>query len=465
MYMLKSFRFFILFVIFFGNVHSQGITFSESMARVYDASQSILIAEKQSERASVLRKEINAMWYPTLTATGSYTYMSNDIEVRQEYTSLLTPFNSFFDKNFITQELGNIIYNFLGDKTFTVKIQDQNWATADLVLLYPIFMGGKRLYAQAIGKELENIGVLGEEQARLSVFLSWVEVYYGYQLSRESVEVRKAKYESLKGHYNQVLQFQKNGVATDMDCLLTKVAMDEAEREWKEAENTSQALQYALCRMLGNDSLCGAVPLSPLFVCEHIPSKEWFLNLSSQSPVLAALQAKSVISEKNKNLAISDYFPNVAVFGKQTVASYNVSENLMPRTLVGVTATWNIFDGLARERRIKQRKLEIEVSESQHKEAERQLAVAISNAYYSLENAATTVKALDSTLVMTQELVRTREVAYKEGMATAADVVDAQTTNARISLLKLAAYYQYDLMLATLLSLCGETSYFEKWNK
>jgi outer membrane protein TolC len=66
---------------------------------------------------------------------------------------------------------------------------------------------------------------------------------------------------------------------------------------------------------------------------------------------------------------------------------------------------------------------------------------------------------------MTQELVRTREVAYKEGMATAADVVDAQTTNARISLLKLAAYYQYDLMLATLLSLCGETSYFEKWNK
>ena len=63
-----------------------------------------------------------------------------------------------------------------------------------------------------------------------------------------------------------------------------------------------------------------------------------------------------------------------------------------------------------------------------------------------------------------EELIRIRKVAYSEGMATASEVVDALLANSKVQLLQLSAYYQYDLMLATLLTLCGMPEYFEKWS-
>jgi outer membrane protein TolC len=131
---------------------------------------------------------------------------------------------------------------------------------------------------------------------------------------------------------------------------------------------------------------------------------------------------------------------------------------------VGASFVWNIFDGLQRERKIKQSKIDVAISNNQYTEAQKQLTTAIHKAYYELENAKESINTLGSTIAMTDELIRIRQAAYKEGMATTTEVIDAQTANAKAKLMLMAEYYRYDMMLATLVALCGIPQYFQEWS-
>lgn len=443
---------------------SQDISFSESLNQVYTNSNVLRIAENERTKAKSIHQSLNSSWFPTIATTGSYTWMSDKIEVTQEYKSLLEPFDNYFNKNIITQTIGNAIYNFLGNTTFSVPIMDQNWATIDATIVYPIFTGGRRIYANAIGKEIENIGILGEQETRSTIFLIWVEIYYGLQLSIENEKVRKENLQTLSNHYREVLAFKANGMTNEMDCLIAQVAMEDAERQWKAAQKNTSILKYRFCKMLGLDSTCNCNTSSPLFIHSNIPSLEWFIAQSHNAPLLQAMKAKETIANKNVNIAIADYFPIIAIFGKQTLASYNVPQNLMPPTIVGASFVWNIFDGLQRERKIKQNKIDVAISNNQYNEAQKQLTTAIHKAYYELENAKESINTLGSTIAMTDELIRIRKAAYKEGMATTTEVIDAQTANTKAKLLLMAEYYRYDIMLATLVSLCGMPQHFEEWS-
>ena len=56
---------------------------------------------------------------------------------------------------------------------------------------------------------------------------------------------------------------------------------------------------------------------------------------------------------------------------------------------------------------------------------------------------------------MSRELVRVRKKSFQEGMATSTEVVDAEVMLAKVKTAFLLAYYQYDVALINLLSVCG----------
>ena len=73
------------------------------------------------------------------------------------------------------------------------------------------------------------------------------------------------------------------------------------------------------------------------------------------------------------------------------------------------------------------------------------LEVGIDKFYSQLQNALDNVKALDTTIEMSRELVRVRKKSFQEGMATSTEVVDAEVMLAKVKTAFLLAYYQYDV--------------------
>ena len=96
--------------------------------------------------------------------------------------------------------------------------------------------------------------------------------------------------------------------------------------------------------------------------------------------------------------------------------------------MIGIGFTWNLFDGLDREKKIRQSKLTQQTLALGQMKARDDLAVGVDKLYTQLQKAQDNAKALNATIALSEELVRIRKKSFAEGMATSTEVIDAQTT-------------------------------------
>ena len=276
-----------------------------------------------------------------------------------------------------------------------------------------------------------------------------VESYYGLRLAQQIVTVREETYNGLKKHYENALKLEAAGMIDKAGRLFAQVNMDEAKRALEAARKDADA---------------NIIPTSPLFMNDSLPPKMLFdLSVNSGNYTLNQLQLQQHIAKQEVRIAQSGYLPNIALFGKQTLYSHGIQSNLLPRTMVGIGFTWNLFDGLDREKRVRQSKLTEQTLALGQMKARDDLAVGVDKLYTQLEKAQDNVKALNATIALSEELVRIRKKSFTEGMATSTEVIDAETMLASVKVARLAAYYEYDVALMNLLSLCGTPEQFANY--
>ena len=112
------------------------------------------------------------------------------------------------------------------------------------------------------------------------------------------------------------------------------------------------------------------------------------------------LKLQQNIAGNELKIGRTGYLPTIALFGKQTLYSNGVDKYLMPRTMIGVGFTWNIFDGLNREKKIRQARLTSQTLAIGKDKAVTELKVGVDKYYTQLQNALDNVKALNTTLEM-----------------------------------------------------------------
>lgn len=86
----------------------------------------------------------------------------------------------------------------------------------------------------------------------------------------------------------------------------------------------------------------------------------------------------------------------------------------MPRTMVGVGFTWNIFDGLNREANVRQARLTKQTLTLGREKARNELSVLVDKLYSEIQNARDNVAALNTTIEMSRELVRIRKNHFRK---------------------------------------------------
>ena len=204
-------------------------------------------------------------------------------------------------------------------------------------------------------------------------------------------------------------------------------------------------------------------PVSPLFVTDELPDSLYFKNMIPMTNyTISKLSLEESIAENNLRISKSAYFPTIALFGKQTLYSHNLPRNLMPRTLIGIGFTWNLFDGLNREADVRVSRLAKETIGLEKEKAKNTLDVMVQEIYSQLQEAKDEVNTLQTTIAMSEELLRIRRKSFEEGMATSTEVVDAEVMLSKVRIAMLLAYYQFDVSLASLCSVCGVPELFWK---
>ena len=398
--------------------------------------------------------------------------MSNGIGVSQDYASLLEPFKEKYAETPLVPEILNLISNELGDLAFEVPIFEDDFGSIDLEILYPIFTGTKRLYANKLAKSNEALSEINKESVGAAKYLELANVYFSLSLAESMIKVLKETHKMTDNHYSQALKMEAIGMFDKAERLIVKVALDESERNLKDAENQAEVLREALLALLGQRTTepstgSGTVPLStstPLFINEKYPQLEWFKDMMKENAyVFQQADLHDDIAKANLRLSQSNYYPVISLYGKQTIASYQVPKNMIPNTIGGVNLVWDIFDGLARERNIQLTKIESEIVAETQISLKNDLEVAVDEWHANLKQACINAEELQSSLELAQEVYRIRKKSFSEGLCTSQQVLDALNLVNKTNLLLLTTYFEYDIALANLCCLCGIPEFFESF--
>ncbi len=443
---------------------SRQMSFDDALRQMQQGNNSLKIADKGIETARAERDKLNALWYPSLQGAGTFVHMSEKIEVKQPLSQFTDPAKDFVhsikpDDQFIPGILDQI-----GAHTLIFPLAPRNLTTVGLTAEWIVFSGGKRIRASKIGNTLIDIARENREQTDATQRTLLAESYFGLRLAQEVVRVRQETYNSLKRHYENALKLEANGMIDKAGRLFAQVNMDEAWRALEASQKEVTVVQSALRTLLNIEDTCNIQPTSPLFINATLPAKEEFLQtMRTENYTVNQLQLQSHIAKQQLRIDQSGYLPDIALFGKQTLYSHGIQSNLVPRTMVGVGFTWNLFDGLAREKRIHQSKLAQQTLALGQEKAKDDLSVGIDKLYTQMQKSQDNVRALNTTIELSEELVRIRKKSFAEGMATSTEVIDAETMLATVRVARLAAYYEYDVALMNLLAICGTPENFNQF--
>lgn len=442
------------------------LSFEQTVELLYQNNRSLKIATREIEWAESEHGRLNAFWYPTVNASGAYVHLSNKIEVKEPLSQFTDPAKDFVHSILPDDRIISSILDQIGGYSLRFPLMPQDITTIDANVTWPIFTGGKRIYAGKIGKETISLARLNREQVGAELQILLVESYFGLRLGERVVDVREQAYQSLKRHYDHALALERNGMLDKAGRLFVRVNMDEAKRELEAARKELHIAQQALKTLIQFDSASDIRPVTSLFINDSLPEATCFKNLiEGNNYLVRQIRLQEQIATVRLNMGRTGYLPDIALFGKQSLYAHGIEKNLLPRTLVGVGFTWNLFDGLNREKQIRQAKISRQTLALGREKAIDDLGVAIDKFYSQTQNALDNVTALRSTIDLSRELVRMRQRAFQEGMATPTEIIDAEVMLAKVQIASLLAYYQYDIALIRLLCACGIPESFFQYSE
>ena len=429
----------------------------EARSLMLQHNASLKAADVEVQIARRERQRVNALWWPQVQAEGTYMHLSEKVEVRQPLSYYTDPAKEYVQSVIPGEELVTGLLDRVGQYTFTFPLLPQDIASVGLTAEWVAFSGGKRYYADRVAQRMVDVAQVNSERVGTTEEVLLVERYYGLALAQHATEVCRRRYEAMAHHYDDALRMEQVGLIDKAARLTAQVAMEEASREWQNAVNVEQVRQMALKQLLGmTDDAVQMVPTSPLFAMTELPAEALFVEtMRSGNYTLSTLALEEQMAGDKLRMDLGGYLPSVALFGKQTLYAHGLPSNLFPRTVVGVGFAWNLFDGLDRERKVAQTKLTQQALAWSREDVEAELTVLVSELYATLQRAMADIRVLDSTILLNEELLRMRRLAFGEGMGTMTELIDAENALATNRLARLTAQYACDVAWANLQAVCG----------
>jgi len=297
----------------------------------------------------------------------------------------------------------------------------------------PLFAGGAILanyQANRIGEDTARL----EETAKIQDVVQDVKIAYFNILRAQKIqEAAGQSVEMLKAHRDVAENYFKVGMIPKNDLLYAEVELANGKQALVRAQN---AVEFAKSRL---NSLLKRDIFSPVDVVDRLtyePMKLSFeecLQIARQSrPELKISSLKAEQAGKLVRISQSEYFPAVSVIGNYgrfgDHASVHGSDYKDAESwYVMAVANWNFWEWGRTKFRVDAGRARENQAIAASKELNDQVVLEIKNAYLMLQEAENQISVSQKLIEQAEENFRISEERYKERVATATEVLDAQT--------------------------------------
>ncbi len=259
----------------------------------------------------------------------------------------------------------------------------------------------------------------------------------------------------MKKHLFDSEKLSEQGQIAKVEFLHAQVANSDAERELKKANRDVAIVKRALQNTLVMGDSSDIALASPLFMLKTIEQENYFVSLALENnPQLQQVDSKKNLAATGVKLEKSNYLPTVALTGTYDLANKDLSP-YVPEWMVGVGVNLSLFEGNSRYRKLQAARFKEDQVEQAGLKAEEDIRTVIRKLHQQLGMQVEQLEELDKTLEFAKVYVDSREKAFREGLSTSTELVDANLLLAKVKMERLQAMYNYDVTLATLLQVCG----------
>ena len=431
------------------------------------------------EKAGYQRKEAAAAYLPQFDLTGGYIYNSRKVSLVKEDQMLPT-------KSFNLQT-GQYDYNLVIDPTTGYPLQVNGQYVPSTIALLPKsgltynihnLMGGALTVTQPIymgGKitAMNQITELAQQLAREMHDSKVEDVIYNVDAAYWQVVSLCAKQKLARSYVNLVQTLDNDvkamvneGVATRANQLAVDVKLNEANVDLTKVDNG-----VTLSRML-LAQLCG-LPVNTMMTLADEGREDLNLSLAPSNFNLdevydkrhdvRSLELATKIYDQQVKVARSEMMPKlaaVAALHATNPNSYDGFENRFGAGFsVGATLRVPLWHWGGLSNKVKAAQVEADVKRLELDDAKEKIALQISQAAFSYQEAFKTFEATKANLAQADENLRIAGIAFKEGMGTVDEVLAAQTAWLKANSEKIDAEINVQLTHEYLSKVMGSMNY------
>lgn len=411
--------------------------------------KNIRVAEANLKGAGYERKAAFASYLPGIDFAGGYMYNHQQIELLGEDAKLPT---MTFDP--ATQKY---IYNILVNPTDMKPVLDpatgqpiplevavipkeamsydtHNVFAGAFILTQPIFMGGKLKALNDIAKYGENVARSSRNALVQEVTYQVDEAYWLVVSLKEKKRLADSFVVLMDSLNRSVHLLMQNGMATKADVLNVEVKLNEAKIAQTKVDNGLSLSRMALAQICGlpidTQMTLSDEDLRPSSGPQHIPDFNLQDVYSRRQDLEVIRQGINVLKGREK-LVLGEMLPNIAAVGMYSFSNPNVNHGFEKKFgggfSVGATLTIPLWHWGGRFNHYKAAQTATAASKLMLEDAEEKVQLQVNQARFKFNEAFKTLDMTRTNLDKSDENLRQAQLAFKEGVMTADDVIGAQT--------------------------------------
>jgi outer membrane protein TolC len=383
------------------------LTEEESVRLGLETSAGVRAARAAADEAHAVHDEARGSLLPTIRGEASYTRLSNNIP-DAEFTLPGT------------------------DTRVTLLPTELDRYHTELRLEQPLFTGFRLRNEMRAAGHQASASDLAADQAAADQAFAIRRAYWELQAAlvvRESVDRAVADVER---HLEDVQNRVDAGAALTRDLLAAETRHAEVLLERVEADNAVRVGQLELNRLIG---LPLDTPLDPVDSVVVAPlqgsAAELAAGIVESRPELRAMGEEVRALDRRLSATRGDWLPELALVGRYVYAQPNQYYFLEPEVFnpnweVGVSASWNLWEGGRRPARSRQVRASLDAASARLEEAREETLVEVTRQVLEVRRAAEAVEVADRNVRSAEEAFRVAGQQFEEGAALSADVLDAE---------------------------------------
>jgi len=403
----------------------------------YTIEQAIAVAEEHNPEILIARKKVEG-------ACGGV------IEARSGFLPWLSS-NGLYDKR-QTQSETNLRQE---DYNVTLKLE-QNLYTGGAVTSQ---LAIARLNVEKQNYELQEIA----SRVAMDVRIAFNELL----LNRAKVRVRQDSVRVLDEDLKSQRQSFSAGIVSNLNVQRAEVALANERPELFNAQTQLKNSYLQLGDLFGTEvhprdetapfEVSGELQYQP----NHPDLNDCLARADANRAVIKARQKDVVIEDQQYILDRSAMRPHVRAFSGYEIYSERdpaIGPEFNYGGVVGINATWNIFDGHATKGRMQATRARREAAVQALEAARRAVASEVRSAFFDLQQAERVLETETSNVQASDEALEIAKSNFAAGLGTQLDILQAASDVTRTRTTRLSAIYLHNAALARLAHACASSA-------